>query len=450
MNSVDTPANLSKYIRDAAAQRRLMEPWLDDRRFVEAGGKVVYAVDTDVIKLFINPAETSIPQKHRDFGYATIFRDDDAALSIALGQSLAEHIFANLGPGGGPLLVMPSLEAEIGRVFAAVARKAHDSENVAREEVVKLRATIKELGSHANRPEGLAEELKKRAPELAKILRGALGPNAEMHRFGRLFSDQRIAGLDFLAEHDEWYDAELRSLFQPIANIPDLYRLTKLTDAWREALEKTKAPTIDAHKVDDDAQALARLQWMNEKMDSERFRIVLITGDEALTEATSELSETNPGNFRDLYIRHPRAFMADDRVLFPWIDGDEENGRRTHDLTAFLDLFLAKFPRGRNFGAAHHDGVLEESEASLRYTCRAALTRFPNMVTDFREKWEQFTGDVSARAIPLELTAEDLGIGVDVAGDIEKIMGKVEEFLERRIDEAWSACFDAATRAGFD
>lgn len=450
MNTPDTPDNLAKYIRDAAAQRRLMEPWLDDRRFVETGGKIAYAVDTDVINLFINPAERSIPQKHRGVGYATIFPDDDAARSIAIGQSLAEHIFANLAPDGGPLLVMPSLEAEIGRVFAAVAREAHGSENVARDEVAKLRATIKELGALTDRPEELAEELKKHAPELAKILRGALGPNAELHRFGRLFSDQRIAGLDFLAEHDEWYDAELRSLFPPVTNIPDLYRLTQLADDWREALRKTKYPKKYMDRVDDDAQALARLQWMNEKIDSERFRIVFITGDEALAEAAAKPNDANPRNFRDLYLRHPRAFMADDRVLFPWLRDDRENGRRTHDLTALLDLFLAEFPRENRLSAAHHDAVLEESEDSLRHICRAALIRFPNMVTDFREKWEDFTSDVSARSIPLDLTAENLGIGGDVASDIEQIMDKVEELLERRINEAWSACFDSATRAGFD
>lgn len=77
-----------------------------------------------MITLFTNPVEQSIPQQHRSFGYATIFRDDDEKLSIAIGQSLAEHIFTKLAPGDGPLMVMPPLESEIGRVFAAVARAA--------------------------------------------------------------------------------------------------------------------------------------------------------------------------------------------------------------------------------------------------------------------------------------------------------------------------------------
>lgn len=448
MNTPNTPEILRDYILDAAHQRQLMEPWFNDQQFIEDGGKVAYAVDTDVITLFTNPAKQSIPQQHRSFGYATIFRDDDK-LSIAIGQALAEHIFTKLAPGGGPLMVMPSLEAEIGRVFAAVARDARRSENAARDQVVKLR---EELGPFMDQPEELAEQLKTHAPELADILRGARGPNAVLNRFGRLFSEERIAGLDFLAERNEWYDTELRALFPAIAKIPDLYQLNRLTDDWRETLKKTKAPKKIEDRVEDDAQALARLQWMNEKIDSERFRIVFITGDEAISEAAAERpGGTESENFRDLYIRDPRAFMADNRVLFPW----DDSKRRTHDLTEFLDLFLAdvidRSPRDKRLGAARHDGVLEESEDSLIdiNTYRTALKRSPNMVTDFREKWKDFTRDVSARAISHDFTDRDLAIDADVAGDIEKMIDKVEQVPERRIDEAWSACFDTATRSGF-
>ena len=142
---------------------------------------MAYAVDTDVIMLFADPTEKSIPQQHRSFGYARIFRDDDKKLSIAFGQSLAEHIFTQLAPGGGPLMVMPSLEAE----------------NAARDEVVKRRAAIEELKPFADRPDELAEQLKTRAPELAEILRSARSPHAVLHRFGRLFSDERISRAGF-------------------------------------------------------------------------------------------------------------------------------------------------------------------------------------------------------------------------------------------------------------
>ena len=448
MDTPNTPEILRGYIRDAAHQRRLMEPWLNDREFIEGGGKVAYAVDTDVIMLFTNPVEESIPQQHRPFGYATIFHDDNKELAIAFGQALAEHIFTKLVPGGGPLMVMPSLEAEIGRVFAAVARDASGSENAAQHEVMKLRATIEELEPFADQPDELAEQLKTRAPALAQILRSVRGPNAVLNRFGRLFSEERIAGLDFLAERNKWYDAEFRALFPAIANIPDLYRLNRLADDWLKTLKKTKDPKTSKDKVEDDAQALARLQWMNEKIDPKKFRIVFITGDKAISEAAARPSKTRSGNFRDLYIRNPRAFMADDCVLFPWDDSESQ----THYLTEFLDLFLADFldrsPRDKCPGAAHHD-VLEEREDDLIDTCRSALDRFPDMGKDFRKEWEDFTSDVSTRAISLDLTAEDLAIDADVAGDIDKIIDKVEHILEQQIDKTWSACFDAATQSGF-
>ena len=446
MNTPNTPEILRNYILDAEHQWQLMEPWHNDQQFIKAGGKVAYAVDTDVIMLFTNPAEKSIPQQHRSFGYATIFRNDDKELSIAFGQSLAEYIFTKLGPGGGPLMVMPSLESELGRVFAAVVRAASGSENAARDQFKKLRAAVDDLKPFEDQPDKLAEELKKRAPALAKILQATRGPHTELHRFGRLFSEERIAGLDFLAKRNKWYDAELCALFPAIANIPDLYRLDRLTDDWLKILKQTKDPKTPENKVEDDAQALARLEWMNEKIDSERFRIVFITGDEAISKAVAKSSETEPGNFRDLYIRNPRAFMADNRALFPW----DDSKRRDHDLTEFLALFLAKFRSANRSDAAHHDDVPEESDTSSIDTCRTALERSPDMVTVFRKKWEDFTKDVLTRTIPLDLTARDLGIGADVADDIKKIMDQVEHTLKQRIDDAWSACFDAATRSGFD
>ena len=113
--------------------------------------------------------------------------------------------------------------------------------------------------------------------------------------------------------------------------------MNQLTDDWLETLKKTKDPKTSEDKVEDDAQALARLQWMNEKIDSKRFRIVFITGSKAISEAEAERpGETESKNFRDRYIRNPRAFMADNRVLFSWNDSK----RRDHDLTTFLDLFL--------------------------------------------------------------------------------------------------------------
>lgn len=62
---------------------------------------------------------------------------------------------------------------------------------------MKLRAAIEELKPFADRPAELAEQLKTRAPELAQILRGVLGPNAVLNRFAwetiALLSDQAIA-----------------------------------------------------------------------------------------------------------------------------------------------------------------------------------------------------------------------------------------------------------------
>ena len=52
------------------------------------------------------------------------------------------------------------------------------------------------------------------------------------------------------------------------ANIPDLYRLARLRGDWLGTLKETKDRKRSEDKIEDDVQALARLQWMNEKMSS--------------------------------------------------------------------------------------------------------------------------------------------------------------------------------------
>lgn len=89
---INKSTELAKYFLKAAEQRKLMQPWVDDNDFKSEGGQIIYAVDTDVIVLYTAPEELSM-QKGQRAGYAQIFDDDEQSISVALGCSLAGHIF---------------------------------------------------------------------------------------------------------------------------------------------------------------------------------------------------------------------------------------------------------------------------------------------------------------------------------------------------------------------
>jgi len=122
----DTVA-LSVLLKAAARQRRYMQPWRGDRRFRAAGGTVLYAVDTDVVKLYTAPDQVAVATERRPEGYAQVFPDDEPIRLEALGYGLAAHIFYRLA-GKEPLLVLPPMEQEIRRVFKGVSHSGEVSD----------------------------------------------------------------------------------------------------------------------------------------------------------------------------------------------------------------------------------------------------------------------------------------------------------------------------------
>ena len=77
-----------KYIRDAAKLRLQLEPWRTDKKFGGQEDGIFYAVDTDVVKLFSDPAGLS--------KYANVFPDDDEYIREILAWALGQFIFFRL------------------------------------------------------------------------------------------------------------------------------------------------------------------------------------------------------------------------------------------------------------------------------------------------------------------------------------------------------------------
>jgi hypothetical protein len=137
---------LASYLQAVANQRRFIQPWLDDLHFIKNGGKVFYAVDSDIVVLYTSPETQSIPSSGRKEGYAQIFPDDNNDLSIAIGRALGNHIFNRLNEKTLPILVIPPVDSEIRNVYAAIARGAEKEKERANTEVLEIRTKLSLLG----------------------------------------------------------------------------------------------------------------------------------------------------------------------------------------------------------------------------------------------------------------------------------------------------------------
>jgi len=439
---------LADYLRAAARQRRFMHPWLEDKRIAENGGKILYAVDADIVILYTAPVETSVTTERGREGYAQIFPEDEKNLSIALGRALAEHIFHHLSGSDFPLLIIPPIEEEIREVYNAVARNAEAKKEEARGDLDRLKTLLAELKEKLN--EELLNDLPKAAPALFEILAGRRGAIVEFNRFNRLLADTRIAPPEFVLKQGLVTDETVVQALSPIEDVKGWMQIYKLREAWLERLLKTKSKKRYTEIISRDAQALARLEWINNHLDKDS-RLVYITGDASLHKAGNDYCQEQGGDsFADLYLRHPKAYLAEGLVLFPNKKQHDTPEKVETELFDWLDTFLAQLKLGGEDDIKKIDGLLGESKSALEDRVRPVLDTDPNILDRFQKNWAAYVRDhmlVALHETPNVLDGDALG--VELVGDIGILIERVERQLEEKIRESWDEFFAAATEAGY-
>lgn len=450
----DTADKLVGYLQDAARQRRRMESWADDRRFETEGGIVIHSVDTDIIKLYTDPSEVSVPFESREVGYAQVFRTninnqaDALNLMISLGWTLAEHIFYALQPSKLPRLVISPLDRELGRVFAAVVRNVGVTEQTAEQELNKLKEKFETLKALEHNKEALVEELTKMAPTIAITIHAQKGPAFEMGRFKILFSEARVASADYIIDPSNKYklDDEVRRVLTPLSEISNYYEYNRLREAWEKRLQTNPEHRIRP-KDKDDAAVLARLEWMNQHLNGDKFRIVHITGSKTILKAARKYTpKGSTESFAARFLRHPTAFIGS--ALSPKMAADDKLSR--HELIDMLDVFLVNLLPNSEKGAARWDEIIERDQSTLVNEVNPVLIENPQIVSDFLSKWDGYIRyTIPQRLNVLQHTKTMTNI-VNELQHISTIINHIETLLIEKSKKAWDDCFVAITRAGAD
>jgi len=444
MNDNET---LASYLHAVAYQRGLMRPWLDDKHFVKNGGKVYYAVDSDIVKLYTAPEENSVPFQNRKEGYAQIFPDDDSNLSIAIGRALADYIFNHLTEEVLPLLIIPPLEDELRLIYAAIARDAEREQQQANTEVLEMRKTLCQLGNELN-DEVLLDKLKETAPQVMSILSGS-GFTAEFRRFNNLLTNTRIAPPEFVLKHELIADEKMRYALMPVKDIDGWLRIFQLMERWRRLLKEAKSPQTTT--LETDAKAMARLEWINLHLNEQNQRLVYITGDISLYKA-ARMHKVNQNNvnrtFADLYLRHLRAYLAEKYILSVPTGDTIAN---ENQFVESLDTFLVKFQLGsKNNSVKALDDLLEEKAAVLVEMVKPILETNPDIVQKFKDSWNEYTQNLvityGSRRTPEEGILNDVKA---LKNDLEKLIERVQDKLKDKLQESWNDFFSAVTAAGY-
>lgn len=354
MNQKLSLAREEAHLKNAASLLVYADGWLTDLEFRKNGGNIFYAVDTDIIKLFMSPLGNA--------KYTDIFEQEDGASGL-LAWLLADFIFIERDglKINRPFYLVPPHDEELLRIAEAVHRKVltqSDLIAVNMDEVTerfKNMLSADDAASCLKSAAGAADWLRENAQELIELFENRRrGPELELKRLAQLSREQIIQPL---------YSAVIPGMNQPFPcpdienSLSDAVKFGEMKSRWLEKLRKHKPPRKPTYAIDRDAEVLARLEWANETMEP-NARLVLITGSEDIHKAVLE----GNSDFAFSYVRHPRSFLADPNMFMLSLNDDESTVTDDFKVMEWLNLF---FPR-----------ALKSSEGGSSVINRGFIKRF--------------------------------------------------------------------------
>jgi hypothetical protein len=423
-------------LKSAAELRLRLDYWTADRAFEDEGGRILYAVDNDVVNLFGNPKDNA--------DYARVFDQGLDEARDVLAWVLARFIFYRL-TGSNPLVMIPphteELEVYFGRLYQSFGKI---SEDVRRDHDVVVR--LHKQYQNAHDMDALISGIEQEAVALVQLFYSSpAGPAAELTRIAGLLRDLRILHIErFVDEHDGWVAPVLFDDTDPA----DRDLLQSLTGEWVIRLDKSKSKAASASRIRRDAEVLARLERMNASVGLSR-RVVLISGDHALYLAARSYEIADGESFADLYIRDPRVFLGAPGLLSTpgMSSGPCEADSRRLDLINLLDMLFACFdPRTPGYLDRLRNSVINLTLSDGDAFAEAFSRDKSDWADRLRHEWAEF---VRLAAVEAEFL-QDRELAAMLAKEIADLdQNALRATLERRSWEARREVVLSVIDAGF-
>jgi hypothetical protein len=300
-------ANPSAYLASAQQQHRYSEVLNEDRAFVARGGRLLYAIDSNIVDFLAKPHEESLrrPAGGRErVGLAQIFSDDPEDSVRVVASALAEHLFFNLS--GDCPLILPSpfaweVKLYIENLTAQVGKTLRHGDE-------KFRKLIKEIENH---PASAAVpiEILERAQDFLFVDHKK---SLERDRVRDLFQGFRIVNPDVLPHpRIKGLEREIAEILAEPENVSVMVKQSLDARDWLQRFRSDGDTRIQ--RTERISRSLAQLTRWNTALEllDPSVRIVLLTTDRSIP-ATAEKHEEN---FSRKYIRHPRAYLTELQIF---------------------------------------------------------------------------------------------------------------------------------------
>lgn len=377
----------TQYLVDIARQHFFMLPWERDQRMTkDHNTKILYSIDTNIVVLKTNP-EFALDEGNTSM---SVFHKDKKATCLAICELLTNYIFNELLKNQKILITFPQIAVEIKRMYHTVWRKSQDVVNAVQTDSKSFSNFINDH-IHEDSPEVFIESLFANHKEIANLIFDTTKtPVNELKRFSSLLSKKILTTPDYLVdkkdENDNYYLKPFVKAYEQISPI----RLEKRKDEVFEELLASKSNleiTTTSDKINKWAEVIACLDLVNRELqkNSENAYMVFITCSTNLLRMAIEIEV--PGkkeNFAELYLRHPRAFLAEPNLLL-------EN---TIDNDARFDWFdyTSTFIRSKNtLIKIIQQSFNPKKSKLLNQTVNSIQAADSSLLSSIKGKWENIT-----------------------------------------------------------
>ena len=428
MNGTSQRDNL-EYIKSAVRLRLLLESWLTDQDFASRGDGIIYAVDTNVVKMF----SAGLTK------FSGIFQGDDENTREITAFAIGLFIFFRLTKER-PLLLIPPHHLELDNIFAGLARDALKELGEIRDSWPKIEKYFEEYAKTKD-INVFISSIKKEPLALIRFMLGS-GYTAELSRITELLKNDRLLHIERYVER---HDGKVWTLPVPhdSTDSTDYKTLKNLSKDWLEKLGEEKSKNIPDSLISNDADVLARVEWINNELRGTGRRLVLISADAALQQAASKYY-VNKRKFADLFIRDPRIFVAAPNFL----TAEKTNGettRKSYNLIGWLDVFLAGYLPGQPGYRVRLEEVLLLSGDKANELVDQFLKEIPHAISELRQHWKEF---VQLTAVEYSLSTEGERLKKFVEMVAENNLKQAREKINSMVFQVWRDFWKLATLAG--
>jgi len=443
-------------IERAIKLRELFFQFELDRSFQEQGGRVIYAVDANVLNQYFRVSDQPKKVNWRLFGVflgppGTSGTGPEAQIREVVTSFVLNSLDRGDSTGeADPLILLPGHSDEAKKTYESVVNAFNEQLGKGRRVKARLVELMELLGKAS--PQRRLEVAREHEAELHQLLYSVESPHQKLRAYNQLLARKRLLTLErALANRLITISVPGEGEAPSAGSLPSEPGGEGSGNWWEDRLVGRMRPRY----AEIDKTALAALDAANRRLRHQETRMILLTLNDEIAAVGHRYrpykyqeGELGRYHFSDLYIRHMRGFLSRPDIIRP------TSNEVAADVSAWLDAFLVRVTRAESKTLlAFRRQVPRSPDAAYLYEIAAwALDQWPELHQSLYDDWQSHLNNVALAHVSTSSQASrriiDL-LGKEDQGHL-KVVREFEDHIRQLTEDSWNDFFLTAARSGYE